>query len=68
MVNYPSNVKPGDTVHNSQTGQEYTVTHVGYRRGIGWEVDTMCADDYSGPRFYPHPDHMPDPDPYVYLH
>ena len=68
MITYPDNVKPGDTVRNPQTDREYTVTRVRYRVGQGWEADTVGADGYSGPRFYPHPDSMPDPDPYTYLH
>ena len=66
MINYPNDVKPNDAVHNAETGEAYDVISVKWRENYGWEVDTKSVDGYIGPRFYPHPDTMPDPDPYVY--
>lgn len=64
MIDYPDNVTAGDVVRDHDTGAAYDVIALAFREGHGWEADTRAADNYCGPRFYPHPDRMPDPDPY----
>jgi hypothetical protein len=58
-------VKPGDVVHNAETGEAYDVISVMWRENVGWEVDTVDPANFAGPRFYPHPDQMPDCDPFI---
>ncbi len=66
MITYEDNVKVGDNVLDTWANESLLVVDVRYRVGRGWECFTERPDGTSGSIFYPHPDRMPDPDPYVY--
>jgi hypothetical protein len=66
VINYPNNVGAGDHVVDTWADETLMVTDVYWRKGRGWEVQTQRPSGHNGPIFYPHPDRMPDPDPYVY--
>ena len=66
MINHSTNVSPGDHVIDTWADESLLVTDVRYRTGRGWECWTQRPDGSMGPTFYPHPDGMPDPDPWLY--
>ena len=66
MISYPDGVDVGSQVIDTWASESLLVTGVTWRRGRGWEARTERPSGHSGPTFYPHPDRMPDPDPYVY--
>lgn len=66
MIEYSDNVQVGNNVINTWANESLLVTGVAFRQGRGWECATERPDGSGGPTFYPHPDRMPDPDPWVY--
>lgn len=66
LIRYADNVTAGSHVIDDVANETLLVTDVRWRKGHGWVAHTQRPDGYCGPTFYPHPDRMPDPDPYVY--